>query len=93
MQVTKSCFAGLMRDVFPCLGKREPNYASDGHGEPVPEEEDKALWEARRSVAEHSPLVAAASRNPVAVRMTAITEDRKAEGGDKVPEVKLTGIV
>ena len=33
-----SCFAGLIRSIIPCLGKREPNYASDRQSEPVTEE-------------------------------------------------------
>ena len=89
-----SCFAGLMRAVFPCLGKREPNYASDGHGELVPEEGDKALWEARSAFAEHSPLAATTSRKPVSVQVTLTTEEIEGERSERVPEVKkFTGIV
>ena len=88
-----SCFAGLMRAVFPCLGKREPNYASDGHGELVPEEGDKALWEARSAFADADAADAYFGK-PVSVQVTLTTEDRKGEEDDDESEVyKWTGNV
>jgi len=88
-----SCFAGLIRAVIPCLGKREPNYASDRQDEPVPEDEDKALWEARSAFADADAADAYFDK-PVSVQVTLTTEDRKGEEDDDESEVyKWTGNV